>query len=183
MLHALSSHDIREDIAMTSTVFITGATSGFGEACARRFAEAGWSLVLTGRRQERLEALCAELSQHTQVHGLVLDVRDRKAMEDRAQAGLKRLGLDIPPSRLVEGLSTANQQLIEIAKALAKDGKRPRRPILFAAVTNEEGGLLGSEYLAMNPVSGKGDRVGIQVIDGQKTRVYRSSGKAVGAKA
>ncbi|MCY1176150.1 3-oxoacyl-[acyl-carrier-protein] reductase FabG [compost metagenome] len=66
---------------MTSTVFITGATSGFGEACARRFAEAGWSLVLTGRRQERLDALCQELSQQTEVHGLVLDVRDRKAME------------------------------------------------------------------------------------------------------
>ncbi|MBA1202999.1 SDR family oxidoreductase [Pseudomonas capeferrum] len=66
---------------MTSTVFITGATSGLGEACARRFAEAGWSLVLTGRRQERLDALCAELSEQTQVHGLVLDVRDRKAME------------------------------------------------------------------------------------------------------
>ncbi len=30
---------------MTSTLFITGATSGFGEACARRFAEAGWKLV------------------------------------------------------------------------------------------------------------------------------------------
>ncbi|MCP6652258.1 NAD(P)-dependent oxidoreductase, partial [Klebsiella pneumoniae] len=29
---------------MSSTLFITGATSGFGEACARRFAEAGWSL-------------------------------------------------------------------------------------------------------------------------------------------
>ncbi|MDN7140241.1 SDR family oxidoreductase [Pseudomonas sp. JQ170] len=66
---------------MTSTVFITGATSGFGEACARRFAEAGWSLVLTGRRQERLDALCKELSEKTDVHGLVLDVRDRKAME------------------------------------------------------------------------------------------------------
>jgi len=66
---------------MTSTLFITGATSGFGEACARRFAQAGWSLVLTGRREERLNALCAELSKQTEVHGLVLDVRDRKAME------------------------------------------------------------------------------------------------------
>ena len=67
---------------MTSTLFITGATSGFGKACARRFAEAGWSLVLTGRREERLNALCAELSGQTEVHGLVLDVRDRKAMEE-----------------------------------------------------------------------------------------------------
>ncbi|MFJ4395516.1 SDR family oxidoreductase [Pseudomonas sp. NPDC089396] len=66
---------------MTSTVFITGATSGFGEATARRFADAGWKLVLTGRRKERLDALCAELSAKTEVHGLVLDVRDRKAME------------------------------------------------------------------------------------------------------
>ena len=47
---------------MSSTLFITGATSGFGEACARRFAEAGWSLVLTGRREGRLQALAGELS-------------------------------------------------------------------------------------------------------------------------
>lgn len=67
---------------MSNTLFITGATSGFGEACARRFAEAGWKLVLTGRRAERLDALCAELSKQTEVHGLVLDVRDRKAMEE-----------------------------------------------------------------------------------------------------
>jgi NADP-dependent 3-hydroxy acid dehydrogenase YdfG len=72
---------------MTSTVFITGATSGFGEACARKFADAGWSLVLTGRREERLNALCAELSKQTKVHGLVVDVRDRAAMES-AIAGL-----------------------------------------------------------------------------------------------
>lgn len=65
---------------MANTLFITGATSGFGEACARKFAAAGWSLVLTGRRAERLDALCAELSNQTEVHGLTLDVRDRQAM-------------------------------------------------------------------------------------------------------
>ncbi len=48
---------------------------------------------------------------------------DRKTMEDRAHAGLERLGLDISPRRLVQGLSTANQQLIEIAKALTLNAR------------------------------------------------------------
>ena len=66
---------------MQPTVFITGATSGFGEACARRFAQAGWKLVITGRRTDRLKALAAELSATTEVLGLTLDVRDRGAMQ------------------------------------------------------------------------------------------------------
>ena len=48
---------------------------------------------------------------------------DRKEMEERAHRGLERLGLDISAKRTVEGLSTANQQLIEIAKALTLDAK------------------------------------------------------------
>ena len=55
-------------------VFITGATSGFGRATARRFAEAGWALVLTGR-SERLEELKGELSAKVPVHIATLDVR------------------------------------------------------------------------------------------------------------
>ena len=66
---------------MRPTVFITGATSGFGEACARRFAAAGWALVLTGRRAGRLQALADELGAQTEVLALVLDVRDRDAMQ------------------------------------------------------------------------------------------------------
>ena len=58
---------------MTQVVFITGATSGFGRATARRFAEAGWSLVLSGRRQERLEELKAELESKVPVHIATLD--------------------------------------------------------------------------------------------------------------
>lgn len=50
-------------------------------------------------------------------------VVDRKTMEERAHAGLQRLGLDISPRRLVQGLSTANQQLIEIAKALTLNAR------------------------------------------------------------
>ncbi|GHT83670.1 NAD(P)-dependent oxidoreductase [Betaproteobacteria bacterium] len=66
---------------MSNTVFITGATSGFGRAAARRFAAAGWSLALTGRRFERLQALQAELSALAPVHIAVLDVRDADAVK------------------------------------------------------------------------------------------------------
>ncbi|MFK7859349.1 MAG: sugar ABC transporter ATP-binding protein [Granulosicoccus sp.] len=48
---------------------------------------------------------------------------NRKLMEQQAHAQLERLGLDIAASRLVKGLSTANQQLIEIAKALALNAR------------------------------------------------------------
>lgn len=61
---------------MPDTLFVTGATSGFGRACARRFGEAGWNLVLAGRRQERLEALATELEPQCNVLTLPLDVRD-----------------------------------------------------------------------------------------------------------
>jgi serine 3-dehydrogenase len=46
---------------MTKTAFITGVTSGFGKAAARRFVKAGWRVVGTGRRAERLERLVDEL--------------------------------------------------------------------------------------------------------------------------
>ncbi|SDN96245.1 short chain dehydrogenase [Vreelandella arcis] len=57
------------------SVLITGATSGFGKAAARRFAKAGWSLILTGRREERLAELKSELAPHVTVLTVPLDVR------------------------------------------------------------------------------------------------------------
>ncbi len=59
-------------------VFITGATSGFGAACARRYAQDGASLVLLGRRRERLAALKEELG--VPVHTIAVDIRDRDAL-------------------------------------------------------------------------------------------------------
>ncbi|MHB1397703.1 MAG: SDR family NAD(P)-dependent oxidoreductase [Trichloromonadaceae bacterium] len=67
---------------MTKTAFITGASAGFGAASARRFAALGYHLVLAARRAAPLQALAAELKEQTAVHTLLLDVRDRQAVEE-----------------------------------------------------------------------------------------------------
>lgn len=59
---------------------ITGATSGIGEACAYKFVEGGYDLILTGRRSDKLENLRATLaSRGAKVKTLVFDVRDAEA--------------------------------------------------------------------------------------------------------
>jgi len=60
-------------------VVITGATGGFGEAFARKFAAAGCALILTGRRAEKLDALAAALK--VPVHTIIVDVSDRQAVK------------------------------------------------------------------------------------------------------
>jgi len=64
----------------TLVTFITGATSGFGAAAARRYVEAGGKVIATGRRKDRLDALQAELGAEN-CHIIQLDVQDRAAME------------------------------------------------------------------------------------------------------
>ncbi len=58
---------------MTKTVLITGATAGIGAAAARAFVAAGWQVIGTGRRRERLDELAAELG--SAFRPLVLDMR------------------------------------------------------------------------------------------------------------
>ncbi len=66
---------------MEKTALITGATSGIGEACAFAFAGAGYKVIITGRRSERLSALKNKIVGNTgsQVHTLCFDVRNKEA--------------------------------------------------------------------------------------------------------
>lgn len=60
--------------------FITGATSGIGEACARKFANGGYDLVITGRNVDKLKVVEQQARQlGADVLALEFDVRDRKA--------------------------------------------------------------------------------------------------------
>ena len=67
---------------MNKTILITGATSGIGLACARKFAENGDRLILTGRNESRLAEIRRELTnKDTEVLTLTFNVRDREKAE------------------------------------------------------------------------------------------------------
>ncbi|MBS7458984.1 SDR family NAD(P)-dependent oxidoreductase [Coralloluteibacterium stylophorae] len=70
---------------MSKTVLITGATSGFGAAAVHRFAGAGWKVVATGRRGERLQPLVDAFGPE-RVHAAAFDVRDPVAMNAALEA-------------------------------------------------------------------------------------------------
>jgi len=68
---------------MTKTILITGATAGFGRAAAHRFGKAGWRVIGTGRRGDRLRALADELGDT--FLPLEIDMRDIAALDSLAQ--------------------------------------------------------------------------------------------------
>ena len=101
---------------MNKTAVITGATSGFGKACALAFAKLGWRLVLTARRTELLHHMKVELSALTQVHVATLDVRDREAVLATFGAlpqGFADVDLLVNNAGLALGLEPAHQASLE----------------------------------------------------------------------
>jgi 3-hydroxy acid dehydrogenase/malonic semialdehyde reductase len=95
---------------MSRTIIITGATSGFGMATARKFAKEGNTLCITGRRAERLEALKAELENNdVTVITACFDIRNRKEVEE-AVADIKtkidRVDILVNNAGLAAGLSS-----------------------------------------------------------------------------
>jgi serine 3-dehydrogenase len=98
----------------TNTAFITGATSGFGRAAAKRFVDAGWQVVGTGRRAGRLEALRAELGDA--FHPLAFDIRDEAAMRSAIDAlpeGFRGIDLLVNNAGLAQGTRPAQEASLQ----------------------------------------------------------------------
>lgn len=90
------------------TALITGVTAGIGEAAARAFVGAGWQVIGTGRRTERLQALAGELGDA--FHGAAFDVRDEAARDaalDALPGGFRGIDLLVNNAGLALGTAPA----------------------------------------------------------------------------
>lgn len=104
---------------MPKTALITGATAGFGRAAARRFVDAGWQVIATGRRADRLAALRTEFGDA--VHTACFDVRDEAAMRAALDALPERFrGIDLLVNNagLAQGTKPAQAALLSDWKTM-----------------------------------------------------------------
>ncbi|QNN78783.1 SDR family NAD(P)-dependent oxidoreductase [Pseudoxanthomonas mexicana] len=100
---------------MTRTALITGATSGFGAAAVRRFVAAGWRVIATGRRADRLQALVDELGAD-KVHAAAFDIRDEAALDaalDALPAAFRDIDLLVNNAGLALGTAPAQQASLD----------------------------------------------------------------------
>jgi serine 3-dehydrogenase (NADP+) len=100
---------------MQRTALITGTTSGFGAATARRFVAAGWRVVATGRRADRLQALVDELGAD-RVHAAVFDIRDANAMNaamDALPEAFRGVDLLVNNAGLAQGTQPAQNARLD----------------------------------------------------------------------
>jgi serine 3-dehydrogenase len=100
---------------MTKTAMITGATAGFGAAAVRRFANADWRVVATGRRSDRLEKLIDEFGKE-KVFTASFDMRKPDAIEAALAAlpeSFRKIDLLINNAGLALGTAPAQQASLE----------------------------------------------------------------------
>lgn len=102
------------------TALITGGTSGIGEAAVRAFVAAGWRVIATGRRKERLDALVAELGAD-RVHPAAFDVRDEAARDtalDALPAEFQAIDLLVNNAGLALGTAPAQSASLDQWKTM-----------------------------------------------------------------
>ncbi|MFL6844908.1 MAG: SDR family NAD(P)-dependent oxidoreductase [Allosphingosinicella sp.] len=153
---------------MTKTAFITGATAGFGAAAARRFAAAGWRVVGTGRRRERLAGLADEIG--GDFLPLELDMTDRDAL---ARA----------PESLPEGFREIDLLLNNAGLAPPLEPLQDSRldPALQAIETNVTGLVILTRALLPSLIERKGAIVNLSSV--AATYPYRGGAVYGGTKA
>jgi 3-hydroxy acid dehydrogenase/malonic semialdehyde reductase len=106
------------ELIKNKIVLITGASSGFGEACARLFAEQGAKLIIAARRDDRLKKLADELKAKfkTEVLTIKLDVRNNKAVENaigKLPGEWKKIDVLINNAGLSRGLDKLHEGKIQ----------------------------------------------------------------------
>lgn len=98
------------------TILITGGTSGFGRSAVERFHRAGWRVIATGRRAERLDALADALGRE-RLHTAAFDIRDEAAMRaalDALPDGFR--AIDVLVNNAGLALGTAPAQRADLAQ-------------------------------------------------------------------
>lgn len=98
------------------TILVTGATSGFGRAAVERFHGAGWRVIATGRRGERLDALADALGRE-RLHTAAFDIRDEAAMRAALDALPQDFrAIDVLVNNAGLALGTAPAQRADLAQ-------------------------------------------------------------------
>jgi len=103
---------------MNKIAFITGATAGIGEACAKKLAQLGFDLIISGRRKEKLDLLANEIKTQYQqeILPIELDVRQQEDVEKtilNLPEKWKKIDLLINNAGLAVGLSTVQEGNID----------------------------------------------------------------------
>jgi serine 3-dehydrogenase len=153
---------------MTKTAFITGATAGFGAAAARRFAGAGWRVVGTGRRRERLNGLAGELGDS--FLPLELDMRDNMAIEAAAESlpdGFRAIDLLVNNAGLAPPLEPLQESRLD--------------PALVAIETNVVGLVVLTRKLLPGLIERRGAIINLSSV--AATYPYRGGAVYGGTKA
>jgi NADP-dependent 3-hydroxy acid dehydrogenase YdfG len=95
-------------------VFITGASAGFGAAMARTFVQGGHKVLISGRREDRLQALAAELG--AAARPIVLDVTDKASIKsalDSLPAEWRQIDVLVNNAGLALGVTPAHESSLE----------------------------------------------------------------------
>ena len=141
---------------MSMTVFVTGASAGFGAAITKKFVTEGHRVVASGRRQERLKELASELATD-RLHTFVLDVRDRPAVENAITVlppEFAEIDVVVNNAGLALGLEPAHKADIEAWEQMVDTNVKGlmfvTRAILPGMVTRNRGHIVNISSTAAN---------------------------------